>query len=94
MTTAADRNWFLALGNTATVAAVDAVDLLGLDTLLAQMILAVGAAMVLGNGYAIIQNHRGRAQKKAKGGFRAARAWWLLAVGALITAWGTATLLA
>lgn len=73
---------------------MDIVDLLGLDTLLAQMILAVGAAMVLGNGFAIYQNKRGRTPEKAQGEFRAGRAWWLLGVGALITVWGVASLAA
>jgi hypothetical protein len=81
----------VSLGGT-TVTPVDVVDLLGLDTLLAQLILAVGAAMVLGNGYAIIQNRRGRAPEKMEGEFRPVRAWWLLAVGALITVWGAASL--
>ena len=73
---------------------MDIVDLLGLDTLIAQLILAVGAAMVLGNGFAIVQHHRGRAPKGATGPFRASRAWWLLGVGALITLWGVASLVA
>ena len=68
--------------------------MLGLDALLAQMILAVGGAMVLGNGYAIYMNRRGRAPARAEGEFRAARAYWLLGVGALITAWGIASLIA
>ncbi len=68
-------------------------EILGLDTLLAQLILAVGAAMVLGNGYAIIQNHRGKMPAEAAGAFRPARAWWLLAVGLLIATWGVASLL-
>jgi hypothetical protein len=72
---------------------MDVVDLLGLDTLLAQAILAIGAAMVLGNGYAIYQARRGRAPKGATGEFRASRAWWLLSVGTLITIWGVASLL-
>jgi hypothetical protein len=71
---------------------MDVVDLLGLDTLIAQLILAVGAAMVLGNGYAIYQNKRGRAPEKVEGEFRASRAWWLFGVGALITIWGIASL--
>ena len=72
---------------------MDFIDVLGLNDLLAQMIGAVGLAMVLGNGFAIIQDRRGRRPKDAEGEFRAARAWWLLAVGALITLWGAATLL-
>jgi hypothetical protein len=71
---------------------MDLVDLLGLDSLLAQIILAVGGAMVLGNGFAIVQHRRGRAPKGAQGEFRAPRAWWLLAVGAIITIWGIASL--
>lgn len=72
---------------------MDIVDVLGLDSLLAQMILAVGAAMVLGNGYAIIQHRRGNKPQGAKGEFRAGRAWWLLTVGALISLWGGISLL-
>lgn len=66
----------------------DAIDILGLDVLLAQLVLALGAAMVLGNGYAIYMHRRGRAPAKAEGEFRAARAYWLLAVGVLIATWG------
>lgn len=72
---------------------MDFVDLLGLDTLIVQLALAIGAAMVLGNGYAIYQNSRGRAPRKAAGSFRATRAWWLLGVGTLITIWAVASLL-
>jgi hypothetical protein len=71
---------------------MDVVDLLGLDSLLAQIILAIGGAMVLGNGFAIIQARRGRAPKGAQGEFRAGRAWWLFSVGAIITVWGIASL--
>jgi len=71
---------------------MDVIDVLGLDSLLAQMILAIGAAMVLGNGFAIYQHKRGRAPKGAAGPFRAGRAWWLLGVGAVITVWGIASL--
>lgn len=73
---------------------MDVVDLLGLDTLLAQLILALGAAMVLGNGYAIYQNKRGRKPQKTAGEFRPSRAWWLLSVGAIITIWGAVSLAA
>ena len=89
---ARERNAAPFLSNTASVLTMDVVDLLGLDTLLAQLILAVGAAMVLGNGYAIFQNKRGRMPEKMQGRFRASRAWWLLSVGAIITVWGIASL--
>ena len=68
--------------------AQDAIDILGLDSLLAQMILALGLAMVLGNGYAIYMNRQGKAPEKATGEFRAARAYWLLSVGVVIALWG------
>ena len=77
-----------------SVAAMDMTELLGLDDLLAQFILAVGAAMVLGNGAAIWMHQTGRRPQKAQGEFRPARAWWLLGVGILIAAWGGASLLA
>ncbi len=67
-------------------------ELLGLDDLLAQMILAVGAAMVIGNGFALIQHARGKDKERAAD-FRTARAWWFVAVGLLITLWGVASLL-
>ena len=73
---------------------MDVVELLGLDSLLGAMVLALGAAMVLGNGLAIYQNHRGRRPPKAEGEFRAGRAWWLFGVGVVITFWGVASLLA
>ncbi len=73
---------------------MDIVDVLGLDSLLAQIILAIGGAMVLGNGFAIYQNRRGRAPKGVEGEFRAGRAWWLLGVGSLIAIWGIASLIA
>lgn len=68
------------------------VDIFGLNDLLAQLILAVGTAMVLGNGFAIFQARRGNAPKGAEGTFNPIRAWWLLGVGILIALWGTASL--
>jgi hypothetical protein len=67
--------------------------LVDLDLLVKQMALAFGAAMVLGNLFAIIQNKRGRAPKGETGEFRAVRAYWLLAVGLLVGTWGAASLL-
>ncbi len=68
------------------------MEVLGLDSLLGQFVLALGLAMVLGNGYAIYQNRRGRKPKDEAGEFRAVRAYWLLAVGVLITIWGAVSL--
>jgi len=72
---------------------MDITELLGLDDLLSQFILAVGAALILGNGFAIYQHKRGKAPEGAEGDFRAGRAWWLLGVGVLIALWGAASLI-
>lgn len=74
------------------VVAQSIVDILGLNDLMAQLILAVGAAMVLGNGFAIFQARRGNAPKGAEGTFNPVRAWWLLGVGVLIAVWGIGSL--
>ena len=73
---------------------MDVVDLLGLDSLLAQLVVAIGAAMILGNGFAIYQHRQGKAPKGAQGDFRASRAWWLLGVGVVIALWGLISLAA
>lgn len=76
----------------AVLLAQSIVDILGLNDLLAQLILAIGAAMVLGNGFAIYQARQGKAPKGAEGTFNPVRAWWLLGVGGLIAVWGIASL--
>lgn len=73
---------------------MDVVELLGLNDLLAQIVLAIGAAMVLGNGAAIWMHRTGRRPKKVEGEFRPVRAWWLLVVGLFIAVWGIASLVA
>lgn len=72
---------------------MDIVELLGLDSLLAMAIMAIGGAMIAGNGFAILQHRRGRAPAGATGEFRASRAWWLLTVGLFIFVWGLASVL-
>ena len=73
---------------------MDIVEVLGLDSLLAQLVLAIGAAMILGNGFAIYQNKQGKMPKDAEGEFRASLAWWLLSVGVVIALWGLVSLVA
>ena len=65
-------------------------DILGLDTMLAQIMLAVGLAMVFGNGFAMWKHARGEGPKGFRGVYRPVRARFLLAVGAAITVWGAA----
>ncbi len=64
-----------------------------LDTLVAQMILALGLALVAGNSWAWIQYKRGRSPASAPGEFRKPRAIFLLVVGSLLAVWGLASLL-
>jgi hypothetical protein len=67
-------------------------EILDLDSLLAQLITALGLALVLGNGFAIIRDRQGRAPEGMEGQFRPARAWFLLVVGIVIGVWGIASL--
>ena len=69
-------------------------DIFDLDRLLVLMLLAIGLALIAGNGFAIIQARRGKKPKDEEGEFRPGRAWWLLGVGVVMTVWGAASLLA
>jgi hypothetical protein len=75
-------------------AETDIQTILNLDLLIKQLALALGLAMVIGNGYAIYQNRKGQKPKDEEGEFRPARAYWLLGVGVLISLWGGISLLA
>ena len=68
------------------------VEILGLDSLLAQIVAALGAALVLGNGYALYMDSRGKKPKGEEGELRRPRAWFLLAVGVVMAYWGLASL--
>ncbi|MEX1207048.1 MAG: hypothetical protein WEE36_00365 [Acidimicrobiia bacterium] len=70
------------------------MDIFDLDSLLAQLILGLGAALVIGNGFALVQAKRGVKPKGAEGDLRRGRAWFLLAVGLVIAIWGATSLLA
>lgn len=70
------------------------MDIFDLDSLLAQLILGLGAALVIGNGFALVQAKRGVKPKGAEGDLRRGRAWFLLAVGLVIATWGATSLLA
>jgi len=73
---------------------MDVVDALGLDALLGQFVVALGGALVLGNGYAIYKARRGEGPSGEAGEFRAGRAWWLFGVGVVILVWGLISLFA
>lgn len=69
------------------------MDIFDLNSLLAQLILAVGAALLAGNAYALVQDRRGVKPKSMEGDLRRGRAWWLMGVGLLISVWGLASLM-
>jgi hypothetical protein len=74
-----------------TVAAVG--DIFDFENLLPELILAVGLALVIGNGLAWWKNRQGEAPKGVEDArFRPGRVMFLMAVGALLTAWGAVTL--
>lgn len=67
-------------------------DIFDIDSLLAQLITALGLALVAGNGLAIIRDRQGTLPEGVEGSFRAGRAWFLLVVGIVIGIWGVASL--
>jgi len=67
------------------------VDLFDINALFPQLVLALGAALVGGNGLALWHERRGR-RPEGLGPLRVGRARWLLVVGVLMAGWGLATL--
>ncbi len=69
------------------------IEILDLNSLLAQLILGLGAALFFGNVYALLMDRRGVRPKNAQGDLRTGRAWFLAGVGLVIAGWGLASLL-
>lgn len=69
------------------------MDIFDVDTVLAQVVLALGAALVLGNGYALVMERRGVKPKNATGEIHRGRARFLIVIGALMAIWALASLL-
>jgi len=67
-------------------------DLFDVESLFPQLVLALGAALVVGNGLALWQAQQGRRPPSAPGPLRRGRAWLLAGVGLLMTLWAIATL--
>jgi hypothetical protein len=67
-------------------------DILGLDTLVAEMVLGLGLALVVGNLLAFRKHRRGERPAGVEGEFRTGRVWFLTAVGVLMAAWGIGSL--
>ena len=66
--------------------------LFDLDSLLAQLITALGLAMVFGNAFAMWKHSRGEAPEGFEARYRPGRVRWLISVGALISVWGIVSL--
>jgi hypothetical protein len=71
------------------------LDFIGVDTLLAELVLAIGLAVIIGNGLAFYKNSRGEKPEGVdeQSEFRPSRALFLIAAGVLMTAWGVASIL-
>ena len=78
----------LAVATVSPVNDVDFVDILDLDRLLVLMVLAIGVAMLAGNGFAVWQHYKGNKPRGEAGEFRPTRAYWLIGVGLIMTTWG------
>lgn len=68
-------------------------DIFDLDSLVAQMVLALGGALLIGNGYALVMSRRGVRPKGSVGDLRKGRAIFLAVVGAVMAWWGLGSLL-
>ncbi len=68
-------------------------EILGLDTLVAQLILAIGLALVAGNSWATVRYLRGRPPPGQRGDFRPRRVAFLILAGILMVIWSAASLL-
>lgn len=66
------------------------MEILGLDTLFAEMIFAIGLAIVLGNAYAYYQHRRGERPDDVEESapFNTGRVVFLSVIGILMAAWG------
>ena len=68
-------------------------DPLDIQNLLPELIIALGLALLIGNGLAWRKHRRGEVPKGVENAeFRPGRAVFLLAVGAILVVWGSVTL--
>jgi len=69
-------------------------DILGLDTIVAEMVLGLGLALLVGNLLAWRKHRRGERPAGVTGEFRPGRVRFLSTVGLLMALWGAGSLLA
>ena len=69
-------------------------DLFDFENLLPEMILALGAALLIGNGLAWWKHRRGETPKDVPDAvYRPGRVYFLMAVGVVLLVWGAVTLI-
>lgn len=69
-------------------------DFLDIENLFPELVLALGLALLIGNGLAFWKHRKGETPKGMEDAqYRPGRVLFLIAVGLLLTLWGTATLL-
>ncbi len=66
------------------------MDLFDINALFPQLVLALGAALVGGNGLALWHDRQGK-RPEGLGALRVGRARWLIVVGLIMAGWGLAT---
>jgi hypothetical protein len=71
------------------------LDFIGVDTLLAELTVALGLAVLIGNGLAFYKARRGEKPEgvEESAEFRTSRALFLMAAGVVITIWGVGSIL-
>ncbi|HSJ29552.1 MAG TPA: hypothetical protein VLB67_15195, partial [Acidimicrobiia bacterium] len=72
------------------------LDFIGVDTLLAELTVALGLGVLIGNALAFYKARRGEkpAGVDPSAEFRPSRALFLMAAGALVATWGIASIIA
>lgn len=68
-------------------------EILGLDILVTQMILALGLALIVGNAWAAVRHRKGRPPPGERGAFRPRRAAFMIGAGALMVIWSLVSML-
>ncbi len=72
----------------------DVSDIFDTQTLLPQLVLALGLALIVGNGLAWWKNRKGETPKGvAEASFRPARVAWMMVVGLILTVWAGISLI-
>jgi hypothetical protein len=70
-------------------------DLFDIETLFPELVLALGLALIIGNGLAWWKHRKGEVPEGvAEASYRKGRVRWMMAVGVVLTTWGAVSLFA